>query len=77
MATISIPAPARRRRRRAAPACRRPLALLPTAIVVLVVYLGCMLWTVRLSFSSSQAAAEARLGRLRSSITACSRTTAS
>ena len=30
------------------------LALLPTAIVVLVVYLGCMLWTVRLSFSSSQ-----------------------
>jgi glucose/mannose transport system permease protein len=30
------------------------LALLPTAIVVLVVYLGCMVWTVRLSFSSSR-----------------------
>ena len=55
MATISI----RRRRPRAAPrrrvrtrppiwrCCRRP-------IVVLVVYLGCMLWTVRLSFTSSK-----------------------
>ena len=30
------------------------LALLPTAIVVLVVYVGCMIWTVRLSFSSSR-----------------------
>ena len=30
------------------------LALLPTAIVVLVVYVGCMLWTVRLSFTSSR-----------------------
>ncbi len=29
------------------------LALLPTALVVLVVYIGCMLWTVRLSFTSS------------------------
>ena len=28
-------------------------ALLPTALVVLVVYIGCMLWTVRLSFTSS------------------------
>jgi glucose/mannose transport system permease protein len=30
------------------------LALLPLAAVVIVVYLGCMLWTVRLSFSSSK-----------------------
>jgi glucose/mannose transport system permease protein len=29
------------------------LALLPTMLVVLVVYVGCMLWTVRLSFTSS------------------------
>ncbi|MBZ6076672.1 carbohydrate ABC transporter permease [Microvirga puerhi] len=29
------------------------LALLPTALVVLVVYIGCMVWTVRLSFTSS------------------------
>jgi glucose/mannose transport system permease protein len=29
------------------------LALLPTAVIVLVVYVGCMLWTVRLSFTSS------------------------
>lgn len=30
------------------------LALLPLVVVVIVVYLGCMLWTVRLSFSSSK-----------------------
>jgi glucose/mannose transport system permease protein len=30
------------------------LALLPLVAVVIVVYLGCMLWTVRLSFSSSK-----------------------
>src|SRR5690606_35019551 len=29
------------------------LALVPTALIVLVVYVGCMLWTVRLSFTSS------------------------
>jgi glucose/mannose transport system permease protein len=29
------------------------IALLPTAIIVLVVYIGCMIWTVRLSFTSS------------------------
>jgi len=29
-------------------------ALLPAAFVVIVVYLGCMLWTVRLSFTSSK-----------------------
>lgn len=54
MATISVPAAGaagRGKRRRHVAAA---LALLPTAIVVLVVYLGCMLWTVRLSFSSSQ-----------------------
>ena len=55
MATIALPAAAAQAAGRAASAAsRRRLALLPTAIVVLVVYLGCMLWTVRLSFTSSQ-----------------------
>jgi glucose/mannose transport system permease protein len=56
MATVSIPAPTRA----AAPLARRgrtrpaaAIALLPTAIIVLVVYIGCMIWTVRLSFTSS------------------------
>jgi glucose/mannose transport system permease protein len=43
------PAPLAVRRIRPAAA----IALLPTAIIVLVVYIGCMLWTVRLSFTSS------------------------
>ncbi len=30
------------------------IAMIPTALVVVVVYLGCMVWTVRLSFSSSK-----------------------
>jgi len=30
------------------------LALLPATLIVLVVYVGCMLWTVRLSFTSSR-----------------------
>jgi glucose/mannose transport system permease protein len=58
MATISLRAPridtatskTRSRIRTRMPAA---VALLPTALVVLVVYIGCMLWTVRLSFSSS------------------------
>lgn len=29
-------------------------AMLPTALIVLVVYVGCLLWTVRLSFTSSR-----------------------
>lgn len=40
-----------RRRRRWLPA---GIALLPTALIVLVVYVGCMLWTLRLSFTSSK-----------------------
>ena len=54
MATISM---ARAATGAAVAAIRYPaayLALLPAAIIVVVVYLGCMLWTVRLSFSSSQ-----------------------
>jgi glucose/mannose transport system permease protein len=54
MATVSMRvarAPTRRRIRARLPPA---LALLPTALVVLVVYLGCMLWTVRLSVSSSR-----------------------
>src|SRR5215212_2780137 len=58
MATISMQAPSvststsrnRRRMRTRLPAA---MALLPTALIVLVVYIGCMLWTVRLSFTSS------------------------
>lgn len=54
MATISPPwsTAARRtgRRRHTAAA----IALVPAALIVVVVYLGCMLWTVRLSFSSSR-----------------------
>ena len=30
------------------------LALLPAALIVIVVYIGCMIWTVRLSFTSSK-----------------------
>jgi glucose/mannose transport system permease protein len=50
---VAIPLPVRRRRRitRRLPAM---LALVPAAIAVVVVYLGCMLWTVRLSFTSSK-----------------------
>jgi glucose/mannose transport system permease protein len=43
-------APPRRSIRTRLPAA---FALLPTALIVLVVYIGCMLWTVRLSFTSS------------------------
>src|SRR5690349_24581209 len=42
-----------RTRRRAGIRWPAAFALLPTALVVLVVYIGCMLWTVRLSFTSS------------------------
>lgn len=54
MATLAAPAAtaARTRRRRWQPAAS--LALLPSALIVLVVYVGCLLWTVRLSFSSSK-----------------------
>ena len=50
--TTSAVAAARRRRLRA----RLPAwaALLPMTLAVVVVYLGCMLWTVRLSFTSSR-----------------------
>lgn len=44
-------APARRPRWRAVPAM---VALIPMAVVVVVVYVGCMLWTVRLSTTSSK-----------------------
>jgi len=46
----SVASPPRRRFLARLPAA---LALLPTALIVLVVYIGCMLWTVRLSFTSS------------------------
>lgn len=49
---IALPLPARRRQL----SRRLPVmvALLPAAFAVIVVYLGCMLWTVRLSFTSSR-----------------------
>lgn len=54
MVTISLPwrprAERSGRRRHTAAA----IALVPAALIVLVVYLGCMLWTVRLSFTSSR-----------------------
>jgi len=55
VATIDLPATATARppRRRVRHLAAR-LALLPTALVVLVVYVGCLLWTVRLSFTSSK-----------------------
>jgi glucose/mannose transport system permease protein len=58
MATISIPTSsvstaATKTRRRIRTRLPAAFALLPTALVVLVVYIGCMLWTVRLSFTSS------------------------
>jgi glucose/mannose transport system permease protein len=53
MATMELPAAAGRRPRRIRFLAAR-LALLPTAIIVAVVYIGCMLWTVRLSFTSSR-----------------------
>lgn len=43
--------PARKRRRLPYAAA---FALAPTTLIVLVVYVGCMLWTVRLSFTSSR-----------------------
>jgi glucose/mannose transport system permease protein len=54
MATISMRAPGTATRRRIRARLPAALALLPTAVVVLVVYLGCMIWTLRLSFSSSR-----------------------
>jgi glucose/mannose transport system permease protein len=58
MATISIPttnagAATSKTRRRIRTRMPAAVALLPTALVVLIVYIGCMLWTVRLSFTSS------------------------
>lgn len=54
MATISIPRRATRARTGRKRHSAAAIALVPTALVVLVVYLGCMLWTVRLSFTSSR-----------------------
>jgi len=48
---VSEPSRGARVWRRQAPAA---IALLPAAIVVLSIYLGAMMWTVRLSFSSSK-----------------------
>lgn len=50
VASSAGPLKSRRRVRTRLPAA---LALLPTALIVLVVYIGCMVWTVRLSFTSS------------------------
>ena len=53
MATIPLAVPrARPRLRVRYPAAY--LALLPAAVIVVVAYLGCMLWTARLSFTNSK-----------------------
>ena len=51
---IAIPLPGRGRRADARAACRRCWRWCRAALIVIVVYLGCMLWTVRLSFTSSK-----------------------
>ncbi len=50
--TVAAPEPPARKRRRLPYAAA--IALAPTTLIVLVVYVGCMLWTVRLSFTSSR-----------------------
>jgi glucose/mannose transport system permease protein len=54
MATMTRAATQRPLGRRLRTQAAAAMALLPAAIVVIVVYLGCMAWTVRLSFSSSR-----------------------
>jgi glucose/mannose transport system permease protein len=54
MASISLPAVRRARPRRLFRYPAANLALLPAAVIVVVAYLGCMLWTARLSFTSSK-----------------------
>ncbi|MGD9507522.1 MAG: carbohydrate ABC transporter permease [Geminicoccaceae bacterium] len=54
MASIPIAAAARSRPRRRVRHPAACLALLPAATIVVVAYLGCMLWTARLSFTSSK-----------------------
>ena len=54
MATIPMAAAARSRPRRRIRYPAANLALLPAATIVVVAYLGCMLWTARLSFTSSK-----------------------
>jgi len=54
MATLAVPVPAASRPWRLRSRLPAALALLPMAVIVIVVYLGCMAWTVRLSFSSSR-----------------------
>jgi glucose/mannose transport system permease protein len=54
MASIPLAATSRSRPRRRFRRSAAYLALLPAATIVIVAYLGCMLWTARLSFSSSK-----------------------
>lgn len=50
MSSVTLSAPRTRRRFNLA----ANLALIPAALAVLIVYVGCMLWTMRLSFTSSK-----------------------
>jgi glucose/mannose transport system permease protein len=54
MAVITTNLPQLRRRERARRDVAATFALIPAGLIVLVVYVGCMLWTIRLSFTSSR-----------------------
>jgi glucose/mannose transport system permease protein len=54
MATLTQAAGIAQRRGKRKLHAAASIALLPSALIILVVYVGCMLWTVRLSFTSSQ-----------------------
>jgi glucose/mannose transport system permease protein len=54
MAVITTNLPQLRRRERGRRDVAATFALIPAGLIVLVVYVGCMLWTIRLSFTSSR-----------------------
>jgi glucose/mannose transport system permease protein len=54
MTVITTSVPHLRVRSRGRRNAAAAFALIPAALIVLVVYVGCMLWTIRLSFTSSR-----------------------
>lgn len=51
---ISTAEPRQRSRRRRRKNYAATIALIPAGLIVIIVYVGCMLWTMRLSFTSSR-----------------------